>query len=277
MVQPLTLCLDDEKTVGPIAVQNSPVSIRDFPRRQVTHTCAKVKGDSRTRIEAQEAENGTTMADAPALRIIIVDDHAAVREGLARLIDDQPDMEVAGVARDGPEGLHLVQTLTADVVLMDVSMPGWSGVTTTKKILEACSNVKILAISRHQEPAMVQAMLDAGAAGYVLKQSASIELIEAIRRVAGGATLVDPGAGRPSASDHTRGQPSDVGESIALAPDEERVLQLLAASQSNAQIATHLAMSPGDAAALKRRAMEKARLASRVQVVAFARRSGWIA
>lgn len=217
------------------------------------------------------------MTHAAVLRIIIVDDHAAVREGLKRLISDQHDMDVVAEAGDGQTGLRLVQEHQPDVVLMDVSMPGWSGVVTTKAVREGCPEAKVLALSRHQEREMVRTMLDAGAAGYVLKRSSSVELIEAIRAVADGRQRLDPAFTRPSGDEAvSAAAPEEGSPEPSLTPDEEQVLQLVAAAHSNDEVSRRLGMSPADAAAVKRRAMEKARLASRVQLVAFARRRGWI-
>jgi two-component system, NarL family, response regulator NreC len=212
------------------------------------------------------------------LRIVIVDDHTEIRDALRRIVDAQGDMEVVAEASNGQVALGCVQALLPSVVLMDVSMPGWSGVTTTEKVRGACPEVKVIAISRHDDPAIVRAMLEAGAAGYLLKQRASTELIDAIRAVAAGATHVDSSM---LAANGPRVQAA-CGESHApdlaapLTEMEERVLQLVASAYSNHQIGCALSISADAAAALKTQAMRRAGLVSRIQVIGYARQRGWM-
>ena len=161
---------------------------------------------------------------------------------------------------------------------MDVSMPGWSGVTTTRKVLEVCPDTRIIAVSRYDDPSVVQGMLAAGAAGYVLKQNAPHQLIDAIRAVAAGGQFLDramhhtPEPVVPVGTGDTREDNPD----CALDDSEQRVLLLVAEACSNEQIAQSLAISADDATALKNQAMRKAGLASRIQVVGYAQRRGWI-
>jgi DNA-binding NarL/FixJ family response regulator len=125
------------------------------------------------------------------IRVLIVDDHALVRDGIRRLIDHQDGMEVIGDAGDGAEGLRLAVQLAPAVALVDVSMPRCDGIVATTNMAERCPCVKVVAFSRQRTTDVVRAMLGAGAAAYVLKQSASMVLIEAIRAVAAGGTYVD--------------------------------------------------------------------------------------
>lgn len=125
------------------------------------------------------------------MRIVIVDDDAEVRARLRLIVSSETDMDVVGEASDGHQALRMVQTLRPLIVLMDISMPGWSGLTTTRMILRACPSVRVIAVSGHQDPSVVQAMLDAGAAGYLLKQNAFQELTDVIRSVAAGATHIE--------------------------------------------------------------------------------------
>ena len=117
------------------------------------------------------------------IRVVIVDDHQAVRDGLSALISNEADMEVSAEASNGQDALERVRALCPTVVLMDVSMPGWSGMTTTRKVLDACPGTRIIAVSRYDDPSVVQGMLAAGAVGYVLKQDATRDLIDTIRSV----------------------------------------------------------------------------------------------
>lgn len=126
------------------------------------------------------------------LRVLPAEDHVTVREGLRRLVDEQGDMEVVAEAGDGREAARLAQELVPDVAVMDVSMPGWDGLKATRELSGACPQVRVLALTRHEDPGFIAEMLKAGAKGYVLKQSASGELIRAVRAVAAGQCYLDP-------------------------------------------------------------------------------------
>jgi DNA-binding NarL/FixJ family response regulator len=155
-------------------------------------------------------------------------------------------------------------------------MPGWSGPTTTRKILAVCPDTRIIAVSRYDDASVVQGMLGAGAVGYVLKQNAARELAEAIRLVAAGGQFLDdalhsapvPGV-RAACSQLTDADGS-------LTDTEQRVLRLVAGACSNEQIAQSLAISAEEAGSVKTQAMRKAGLTSRVQVVGYAQRRGWM-
>ena len=143
------------------------------------------------------------MASVTKLRILIVDDHPLVREGLKRLINDQPDMLVAGEAGDGHEALRFAKESLPDVALVDIWMPGLDGARVTQMITDACPQVKVIALTRHDDGGFVRKLLEAGATGYVLKQSALSELTRAVRAVAAGQQFVDAsirGAVTPSLS-----------------------------------------------------------------------------
>jgi DNA-binding NarL/FixJ family response regulator len=220
---------------------------------------------------------GTGLMDN-MIRVVIVDDHQAVRDGLRALVNDQNDMEVSAEATNGPDALECVRTLCPSVVLMDVSMPGWSGVTTTRKILAECPDTKIIAVSRHGDASFVEGMLGAGAIGYVLKQNAARELIDAIRSVAAGRQFLDhtlhptlvPGVHA------AKGQVLEGDAEGSLTDTEQCVLRLVARACSNEQIAQSLSISAEEASSVESQAMRKAGLASRVQVVGYAQRRGWI-
>src|SRR5690242_10814912 len=124
------------------------------------------------------------------LRIFIADDHMVLREGLAMLIDAQSDMEVAGHAADGRALMQQIQDCQADIVVMDVSMPG-GGAQATAQLHQVCPNVQVVALTRHSESGYVRQLLQAGARGYVLKGTGAGELIDAIRTVAAGGTYLD--------------------------------------------------------------------------------------
>ena len=130
------------------------------------------------------------------LRIFLADDHAVVREGLKALINAQPGMTIVGEAADGLDACERVPEMRPDVVVMDVSMPGLTGSEATERLRRECPQVKVLALTVHEDKGYIRQLLAAGAAGYVLKRTAPEELIRAIRVVAAGESLLGPGRGR---------------------------------------------------------------------------------
>jgi len=211
------------------------------------------------------------------VQILLADDHEMVREALRRLLNDQDDMLVVGEARSGEEALRLVQALTPAVALVDVSMPG-GGVQLTRALAQACPTLKVVAVTRHSDPAFVTAMLQAGAAGYVLKQSPSAELTRTIRAVAAGVRYVDASIEPAAENDAPAATASSSSNAppAPLSPLEEQVLRLVAASHSNRDIAEELALDVTDVASLKASAMEKAGLATRVDAIRYAESRGWM-
>ena len=127
----------------------------------------------------------------PKLGIVLADDHALVREGLKRLIEDQDDLEVVGEAKNGTEAVRLVAELRPSILLVDLSMPDLSGVEVTRAVRAGTPGTRVIGVTRHRDALSVAAMFAAGAAGYVLKQSSSGELLRAIRTVAAGTDFID--------------------------------------------------------------------------------------
>ena len=128
---------------------------------------------------------------AATVRIVLADDHVTVRRGLRLLIDGQPDMKVVSEASDGNAAIQRAQELKPDVVVMDISMPGMNGLVATRKLRELRPDVAIVSLTRHGDDAYLQELLRAGVAGYVLKQSAPDELLQAIRAAATGGQYLD--------------------------------------------------------------------------------------
>ena len=212
------------------------------------------------------------------IRVLLADDHVLVRVGLKRLIDDQPDMEVIAEAANGQEALRLAQHHAPTVALVDVSMPGWDGVTLTREMSRACPSLKIVAVTRHDDGGFVRRMMDAGACGYVLKQNATSHLVDAVRACADGASYVDSGVRSAPAltepsKNHGRVATHQGG---TLTPIDEQVLRLVATGASQHVIAQRLGMQPDDAARAKQTAMRNAGLTTLTQVIAYARNQGWL-
>jgi two-component system, NarL family, response regulator NreC len=214
------------------------------------------------------------------LRLLVVDDHALVRAGVKRVINRQHDMEVVADAGDGEEAVRLTQSLLPTLVLVDFSMPGWNGVEVTREIKHICPQVKVIGVSRHREAGFAEAMIQAGASGYVLKQSGSEELLRAVRTVAGGSPYLDRALDIPATPPKDAGPLPCERDSFQRAPDltlnEEQVLRLVAASHSREEIARELSLDGSTVMGLKARAMQKTGLSSRVDVVEYARARGWL-
>jgi DNA-binding NarL/FixJ family response regulator len=218
------------------------------------------------------------MASVTKLRILIVDDHPLVREGLKRLINEQPDMLVAGEAGDGHEALRYAKEGLPDVALVDIWMPGLDGARVTQMITDACPQVKVIALTRHDDGGFVRKLLEAGATGYVLKQSALSELTRAVRAVAAGQQFVDASirdAVTASPSDPARPEPAAAPEA-ALSSQEQTVLRLVAAAYTVQEIATSLSIDLPEVLATRAAAMAKAGLATRTDVVRYAQACGWL-
>ena len=212
------------------------------------------------------------------LRILLADDHVTVREGVKMIINAQTDMEVVAEAADGRGAVSEAQAVRPDVVVMDVSMPRLNGLKATEILTECCPEVKVLALTRHQDDGYLQQLLRAGAAGYVLKQSRPAELLQAIRAIGGGGSYLDPAvAGRVIVDYGRRRQPvTAVAGAGTLSGREEEVLRLIAWGYSNKEIATRLDLSVKTVETHKANAMHKLQMRSRIDIVRFALLQGWL-
>lgn len=207
------------------------------------------------------------------IRVLLVDDHAVLRDGLKLLINRQSDMEVVGEAGDGDEALRKVRQLDPDVVVMDLSMPGSNGVEATGAIRRSYPAVKVLVLTVHEGGVYLQPALRAGASGYVVKRAAADEVVGAIQIVMKGGTYI-----HPSVAEHVvRGYVSPApkgGDLSSLSGRELQVLTLLAQGYTNKQIAEQLLLSGRTVETYKQRLMEKLQLATRAELVRFAVQNG---
>jgi len=211
------------------------------------------------------------------LRVYLVDDHVIVREGLKALINTQPQMEVSGEAGDGRTACQEVQELQPDVVVMDVSMPKMNGAQATVQLKQACPNIKVLALTVHEDKGYLRLLLEAGASGYVLKRAAAEELIHAIRTVAAGGMYLDPAlAGKVVGSFVRAPAAHGAPEGADLSDREEEVVRLIAAGYSNKEIAARISLSVKTVETYKARSMEKLGLDSRAELVRYAVQRGWL-
>ena len=211
------------------------------------------------------------------LRVFLADDHAVVREGLKALINVQPDMEVIGEAGDGQAACEQVPLLRPDVAVLDVSMPLLSGAQAAERLKKECPQVKVLALTVHEDKGYLRQLLEAGAAGYVLKRAAAEELIRAIRAVAAGGVYLDPAlAGKVVGGFVRKPAARDVPDGVELSEREAEVVRLVAAGHSNKEIAGRLDLSVKTVETYKARSLEKLGLHSRADLVRYALGRGWL-
>jgi DNA-binding NarL/FixJ family response regulator len=213
---------------------------------------------------------------AAPLRILLADDHVTVRHGLKLLIDSQADMKVISEASDGRGAIQSALTLKPDVVVMDISMPGMNGLAATRALKEQLPLIPIVTLTRHGDDAYVQELLRAGVSGYVLKQSAPTELLQAIRAAAAGGQYLDSSlTARMTA--RLLGRAGKVSQpTAALSERESDVLRLIAAGYSNKEIAGRLSLSVKTVEAHKANAMRKLGLRGRIDIVKYAVLQGWL-
>jgi two-component system response regulator NreC len=211
------------------------------------------------------------------LRILLAEDHKTVREGIKLLINNQPDMEVVGEADNGEAVIELSRKLDPDLVLMDISMPRLNGLKATKKLKEICGKVRILTLTRHTDDGYIRQLIKAGASGYVLKQSAPSELINAIRVVASGKSYLDPTLTQNVVNNYAGSAQAlrGIGTST-LSAREIEILRLIAWGYSNKEIAGRLDLSVKTIEAHKANAMKKMNMNSRIDIVRFAILQGWL-
>jgi len=212
------------------------------------------------------------------LKILLAEDHETVREGIKLIIESQNDMEVVGEAGDGREAIRLAEELKPDIVLMDVSMPGLNGLLATAKLKRTMPDIKILTLTRHTDEAYLQELLQAGISGYVLKQSASAELLRAIRAVASGGKYLDPAITGKVFDGYTEKLGKLRGETLgaSLSGRESETLRLIALGYSNKEIAEQFDISVKTIEAHNANAQQKLHLKSRKDIISYAILQGWM-
>jgi DNA-binding NarL/FixJ family response regulator len=210
------------------------------------------------------------------LRVFIVDDHALIREGVKRLAELQPGLEVVGEAADGPEASERILQARPDIVLVDVSLPGPDGAQTTRLLKKISPNVKVIALSASEDRATLREMFEAGASGFVVKRAALDELLHAIRTVAGNGIYVDPRMAGSMVSSFLQAGTKVASTETTLTDRESRVLRRIAEGHSNKEIATELGLSIKTVETYKMRACDKLGLRRRADIVRFAVQAGWL-
>jgi DNA-binding NarL/FixJ family response regulator len=200
--------------------------------------------------------------------VLLVDDHALVRRGFRRMLEDDPEISVVGEASTGKEAVQLACELRPKVIVMDCAMPELSGIEATRKILEIFPEAEILMLSMHSEETLVGQALDAGARGYVLKNAMELDLVSAVKSVAAGMTVLDPQVARPEALRGERGG--------GLTPRELEILQHIVAGKSNKEIAAELSLSVNTVAVHRANIMDTLGIHKTAELVVYAIRNGLV-
>ena len=207
-----------------------------------------------------------------SIRVVLVDDHAILRSGLRRVLDAEPDIEVVGEAESAERAVFEAIANKPDVVVMDLVMPGKSGIEGMPAVLQAVPDVKVLVLSMQDDPRYVREAFEVGAAGYVLKEAADTEVVAALRAVAAGERYVHPTLGaRLVAAEAEERKRADADP---LSEREREVLRLLALGHTNQEIAKMLYISVRTAETHRAHIMQKLRLSSRAELVRYALTEG---
>jgi DNA-binding NarL/FixJ family response regulator len=200
------------------------------------------------------------------IKVLLADDHGVLRDGVQRLLESNADMKVIAAVDDGREAVDQAVALQPDVVVMDVTMPGMNGLEATRRIAERAPATGVVILSMHSSAEMVRAALDAGARGYLLKESAGDEVVKAVRAVAAGRRFLGAGLGEKLWEPET--------PLARLTPREREVLKLIAEGKSNADAAAALGLSPRSVETYRLRLMQKLDLQDLPSLVKFAIRHG---
>jgi DNA-binding NarL/FixJ family response regulator len=205
---------------------------------------------------------------ASRITVLLADDHALVRRGFRRLLEDDPELAVVGEASNGDEAISLAASLQPHVIVMDAAMPGTSGLAAIRVILGQRPSARILMLSMHSEETLVQQALAAGACGYVLKNALDLDLAAAVKKVAAGEKVVDPAVARPAPLPGERAR--------RLTPRELEVLQLICNGLSNKEIAARLEVSANTIAVHRANIMNALGVHKTAELVVYALQNGLV-
>jgi len=210
------------------------------------------------------------------IRILLADDHTIVRQGLRKVLEEQPDWEVVAEAGDGRDAVRQAEQVKPDVAIIDVAMPLLNGVETTRQIARRVPGVKILALSMYADEAYVTQILDAGAIGYLLKDSADVDLFQAVAAVAKGKSFFSPAVSRRMVEQGAQRGDVAVDRYLTLSAREREIFQLVAECKTNKEIAALLFISPSTVETHRARIMDKLDIHSAAEIALYAVRRGII-
>ena len=205
---------------------------------------------------------------ADRLTVLLVDDHALVRKGFRRLLEDDPGIYVVGEASEGEEAVRLALELQPKVVVMDCALPGISGIDATRRIRAKMPDATVLMLSMHSENTLVRQALEAGARGYILKNALELDLVSAVKRVAQGHLVVDPQLAKPAALKGER----DSGLTVR----ELEILRHIVAGKSNKEIAAELGLSANTVGVHRANIMDTLGIHKTAELVVYAIRNGLV-
>lgn len=212
------------------------------------------------------------------LRILLADDHALVRSGLRKILESKSEWEVVGETGNGRDAVRLATELKPDIAILDVTMPQLNGIETARQLVKKLPNIRVLMLSMHAEEAYIVQALRAGAKGYMLKDSADVELLRAVTALAGGASYFSPAVSKVMLDDYVRhlaekGVPDRFD---SLSDREREILQLIAEGHSNKEIAAILSVSPVTIETHRSHILQKLDVHNTAELVLFAVRRGVI-
>ncbi|MDO8568163.1 MAG: response regulator transcription factor [Dehalococcoidales bacterium] len=212
------------------------------------------------------------------IRVLLVDDHALVREGIRALLQLQGDIEVAGEAGDGREAIEKTRELTPDVIVMDISMPSMGGIEATRQILQENPTARIVVLSRHDDLSYARSLLKVGASGYIPKKAVSTDLAAAIRAVSAGDMFLHPSVAKAVARDYVQlVQFEDKSEPYERLTDREKeILKLLVEGSSSRKIAERLCLAMKTVLNHRRNIMEKLGIENPAQLIKYAIKLGLV-
>lgn len=202
------------------------------------------------------------------LTVLLVDDHALVRRGFRRMLEDEPTFEVVGEASDGLEAVKRAEEFRPNVIVMDCALPQMNGIEATRQILKTMPDTAVLMLSMHSEDTLIKQALEAGARGYILKNAMDLDLVNAIKQVAAGKTVLDPQISRTGS---LRGE-RDTG----LTPRELEILQHIVAGKSNKEIALELKLSANTVSVHRANIMDALGIHKTAELVVYAIRNGLV-
>jgi len=205
---------------------------------------------------------------ANKLKVLLVDDHALVRRGFRRMLEDESSFQIVGEASDGLEAIERADELRPDVIVMDCALPQVNGIEASRRILQKQPKIAILMLSMHSENTLVRQALDAGAKGYILKNAMDLDLVSAIKKIAAGKTVLDP---QISLGHALKGE-RDAG----LTPRELEILQHIVAGKSNKEIALGLKLSVNTVSVHRANIMDALGMHKTAELVVYAIRNGLV-
>jgi DNA-binding NarL/FixJ family response regulator len=202
------------------------------------------------------------------ISVLLVDDHALVRRGFRLMLEDDPEIQIVAEAGDGAEAVRLAGELQPRVVVMDCALPGMSGMDATRQIREQWPEIAVLMLTMHSEDTWVRLALEAGANGYILKSAVDLDLIQAVRKVSQGETVLDPKVVKPAA---LKGE-----KNLGLTNRELEILQQIVNGKSNKEIASDLSLSVNTVSVHRANIMETLGIHNTAELVVYAIKNGLV-